>query len=285
VTHEAPGHRDTGARTRRVAAGVVVLLGIAYAARMLGTNPVATRNWVPEQARPATAVIDSHTVSISGVRNFTFDSAGTATPGWYDATYDLDSLETAWFVLTTFSKTWRAPAHTFVSFGFAGGKYVAISVEARREVGEEYGITAGLFNSYELIYVIGDERDLIGRRAVVAGDDTWLYPVRAPKEKIRAMFVAMLRRANRLQEDPEFYNSMTNSCTSNLVRHVNDVAPGRIPSGLKVLVPGYTDDVAAGLGLIDGSGNIDSLRARYLINERARAAMTSGSFSILVRRP
>ena len=252
---------------------------------MLGTSPSASRDWSADQARPARARIDGDSVHLSGIRDFSYDSAGTATAGYYDASFDLDSIETAWFALTTFSKKWRAPAHTFVSFGFAGGRYVAISVEARRERGESYGILAGMLNSYELVYVIGSERDLIGRRAAIEGDATYLYPVRAPREKIRAMFLAMLERANRLQDDPEFYNSATNSCASNLVRHVNQVAPGRIPSGWKVLVPGYTDEVALGLGLLEAGGDIAAVRARYQVNARARAAMTSDSFSLRIRAP
>lgn len=274
-----------GARKRRLSVAAFLLLVGAWAGRMLGTNPSAVRDWVPEQQQPARALLDdSNVIHLSGVRNFTFDTLGNSTPGYYDADYDLDSIETAWFVLTTFSKKWRAPAHTFVSFGFAGGRYVAISVEARRERGESYGITKGLFNSYELVYVIGDERDLIGRRAAVEGDDTWLYPVRAPRKRIRDLFVAMLERSNRLQDDPEFYNSAFNSCTTNLVDHVNRIVPGRIPAGWKVLVPGYTDDVALGLGLLDAGGDIAVVRSRYLINRRARAAMASDSFSVLIRR-
>ena len=191
----------------------------------------------------------------------------------------------AWFVLTTFSKKWRAPAHTFVSFGFADGRYLAISVEARREAEEEYGILAGMFRRYELIYVLGDERDLIGRRVAVEGDATWLYPVRAPRERIRALLAGMATRAAELQRAPEFYHSFLNSCTSNLVAHVNAVAPGRIPAGWKVLVPGYTDDVALSLGLIDDSTSLETARQRYRI-DRAVAARTiaSDSFSAYIRR-
>ncbi len=36
-----------------------------------------------------------------------------------------------------FSRRWRGPAHAFVSFGFDDGQYLAISVEARREQGEQ----------------------------------------------------------------------------------------------------------------------------------------------------
>lgn len=249
----------------------------------LTATPSASRDWASEQARLSVARVDGSIAHISNVRNFQYDSAGNATPAYYDADYDLGGLETAWFVVTTFSKRYRAPAHTFVSFGFADGRYLAISIEARREVGESYGIFAGLVRQYELIYVIGDERDLIGRRAAVEGDATYLYPVRAPRPKIRELFVAMLERANHLAQQPEFYNSLLNSCASNLVSHVNAISPGRIPAGLKVLVPGYTDDVAASLGLIAAGSDGTAERAKYLINARARAALSAPDFSRRIR--
>jgi hypothetical protein len=170
-----------------------------------------------------------------------------------------------------------------VSFGFAGGRYLAVSVEARRERDETYGILAGALRRFELFYVVGDERDLIGRRAAVDGDDTYLYPVRGTREAMRAVLVGMLERANALQARPESYNSFWNNCTSNLVRHVNAAAPGRIPAGWKVLLPGYTDEVALALGLVEGGNDVAAARQRYRINERARAAMASDSFSVLIR--
>ena len=268
-------------KRRAVAIALVAVAG-ALATRVFRT-PSAARHWIVGQDRPATPRLDSPLVAIENIRNFRYDSAGTPIPAYYDTTFNLDSIESAWFILTRFSTRWRAPAHTFVSFGFTGGRFIAISVEARREVGESYSILKGLFNSYELMYVIGDERDLIGKRVMVDGDDTWVYPVHASKPAIREMFRSMLFRAQRLEDDPEFYNSLFNSCTSNLVRHVNAIAPGRIPAGVKVLLPGYTDEVASRLGLIDSATSLEAIRQRYLVNGRVRAAIGAPDFSARIR--
>jgi len=250
----------------------------------LSLRPSASRDWAVDQAVPAHAIVDGHLLRVSNVRNFTYAADGTPIPGYYDAVYDLDSVETAWFLLTTFSRSSRIPAHTFVSFGFAGGRYLAISVEARRERGETYGILAGALRRFELVYIVGDERDLIGRRATVDGDDTYLYPVRGTREVIRATLLAMLERANDLETRPEFYSSLWNNCTSNLVHHVNAVSPGRIPSGWKVLLPGYADEVALALGLLAGGTEVAAARARFRVNDRARSAMAGDAFSVLIRR-
>lgn len=273
-----------GARRLAIAAAIVVAAAlIAFFAR----RPSNEREWAADHAVPAQAGVQGSRLVVRNVRNFRYDGAGNATPGYYDASYGLDSLETVWFALTAFSRTSRIPAHTFVSFGFADGRYLAISIEARREREERYSILRGGLRSYELIYVMGDEKDLVGRRAVVDGDQTYLYPVNAPRERIREMLLAMVARSNDLAARPEFYNSFVNNCASNLVAHVNAIVPGRIPTGLKVLLPGYADEVAIRLGLVSADTNVAEARRRFLVNDRARAAMelSSPEFSAAIRRP
>jgi hypothetical protein len=98
------------------------------------------------------------------------------------------------------------------------------------------------------------------------------------------MLSGMLRRANQLHDAPEFYNTLTNNCTLNLVRHVNEIVPGRIPASWKVIMPGYSDEVARSLGLIDTTLGLEAARDRYRINDRARAAVESDDFSRLIRQ-
>lgn len=264
-----------------LAVGVVVLaLAVAWAVR----HPSHDRNWAMEQSIFPHAVFDGSRVTIRGIRNFRWTGAAAYTPAWEERSYDLDQVATAWYVLVPFSEKFRGPAHAFVSFGFEDGRYLAISVEARREVGESYGVVAGVFRRYELIYVVGDEQDLIGRRAVFDDDEVFLYPVRATREAARAVLVAMLERANQLHRQPEFYNTLTNNCTLNLVRHVNQLSPGLVPTASwRIILPGYSDAVVHRLGLIDSTGSVPDIRARFRINARATAALGSPDFSRLIR--
>jgi hypothetical protein len=170
-----------------------------------------------------------------------------------------------------------------VSFGFDDGRYLAISVEARRETGETYGIVKGLLRRFELMYVVGDEQDLIGRRVVVDSAEVYLYPIRAARQDVRAMFTQMLERANAIYRQPEWYNSLTNNCTMNLVRHVNRIAPGRIPTSWRLVLPGYSDQVAHRLGLIDSTLSLAEARARFRITDKARAALGAEAFSRRIR--
>jgi hypothetical protein len=266
----------------RVAIGVVGLVG-ATAAVLAFVHPRTDRSWVPQHAVMTHADLRGDSATLHRLRNFSYASADAFTPAYDDRRYDLDKLETVWFIVTPFSRQWRGPAHTFVSFGFSDSQYVAISVEARREPGETYGPLTGMFKQFELIYVVGDERDLIGSRAIHGDFDVYLYPIKTTRERMRALFVEMLTRANALAANPEFYNTVTNNCTSNVVDHVNAIAPRAVPRGIKTILPGYADEVAYSLGLIDNSISLERARERYRINDRARRFANDPNFSHRIR--
>ena len=265
-------------------AGLTALAAIAAVGIRLGSlEPSGSRTWIPEQAVLAEARIDSGVARVRNLRDFTYTARQEFTVKYADRSYDLSKLTSVWYVLTPFNQGWRGPAHSFVSFGFADSQFVAISVEARREPGETYDAVTGLFRRFELMYVIGDERDLIGQRAAFDSARVYLYPIKASPERMRFMFVSMLERANQLREHPEFYNTLTNNCTSNVVAHVNRIVPNAVPAGYKTMMPGYTDEVAMKLGLIDTKLDIESARARFQINARARKYIKDPQFSLRIR--
>jgi len=250
----------------------------------LRRTPSSDRTWAADQARMPRVSFDGSRFTVENLRNFHWTDSTSFEPRWETRSYDLDRVTSAWYVLVPFSSRWRGPAHSFVSFGFDDGRYLALSVEARRQEGESYSVLLGLFRRFELIYLAGDEMDLIGRRAVYDGTDVFLYPIAATPEAMRAVLRSMLERANALRQRPEFYHTITNNCTLNLVRHVNQFAPGRIPQGWRLALPGYSDQVALAVGLIDSTLPLDQARGRYRINDRARAAMDTPDFSARIRQ-
>jgi hypothetical protein len=260
------------------------ILAAALALAHVLVRPSNDRQWSPDQAVLPSARFEGSRVHVQGIRNFHYRGTYDYDQGWYDKTFDLDRLESLWFVVEPFGES-EGAAHTLMSFGFAGPEYLAISVEIRKERGEEFSPWKGLLRRYELMYVIGDERDLIQLRSNIRRDPVYLYPIRAPRERIREMFVSMLTRANHLRAEPEFYNTLTNTCTTNIVRHVNEIAPGRVPwFSLKVLLPGYSDRLAYDLGLLDTDLPFGQVRERFRINERALRAAGRPDFSIRIRR-
>jgi hypothetical protein len=261
----------------------IFAVAIVFAAAAL-IRPSNHRDWRVDQAILPDAVFDGPRVTIRNVRNFRYDSLGTATPAYDTRTYDLDRIESVWFVLAPFDRKRRGPAHSFLSFGFADSQYVAISVEARREKDETYSLVKGMLKRYELMYVIGDERDLIQLRTK-RGDEVYVYPIRTTPNRVRRLFEEMLQRTNVLYVRPEFYNTVFNNCTTNLLHHANRVATKRIRWGREVLLPGYADELALRLGLIDDQGTLEQVRARYLVNQRAQQFANAPDFSVRIREP
>jgi hypothetical protein len=268
-------------RLRRLLAMAVALF-VAWLLFALLVRPSNERDWNADQARVATAEIDGDAVTIRNVRNAVYRSTSDFDVHWETRRYDLSRLESVWFVVEPFAD-WRGPAHTFLSFGFDDGDYVAVSVEIRKERGESFSPLLGLLRQYEIAYVIGDERDLIGLRANHRKDEVFLYPIRATPAQARALFESMLARANRVATTPEFYNTLTNTCTSNIVDHIESIAPGRVPWSHKTLLPAYSDDLAYDLGLIDTDLPRETYRAAHRINERAQSAANRPDFSVAIR--
>lgn len=272
-------------KVRRVLAWGAALVGVAVVGLVLfvaGRSPSNDREWNPDQERTPWAEIDGDTAVVHEVRNFAWKSEEAYEPRWETRAYDLSRIQTVWFVVEPFS-SFAGAAHTFISFGFEGGEYVAVSVEIRKEVGESYDPFLGLLRQYELMYVIGDERDLIGLRTNHRHDDVFVYPMKASPEAVRALFVDVLERATALRSEPAFYNTLTANCTTAIVDHVNALAPETVPYGRKVLFPGYSDELAWELGLIDTTLPLEQLREHFRVNDAAARFAGASDFSIRIR--
>ena len=263
---------------------IIVLLVFCLISFDVLTNkePSNDREWVPEQAILASATLEDDIITIHDIRNFSYRSETGHTAGYYNKTIKKEDIISVEYLVVPFTKD-SGMAHTFLTFGFADGTYLAVSVEVRKEKGETYSPWRGLLNSYELIYVIADERDVIGLRTNIRKDSVYLYPIKAEREKIIELFVSILERANKLKENPEFYNTLTNNCTTNIVRHVNTLSDDRIPWGIKILLPGYSDKLAYDLKLIDTDLSFEEARKRFYITKKARQYANDPLFSKRIR--
>lgn len=262
----------------RISAILLLAAALVYAL----IEPSTTRDWNPDQRVMPLASFRGQYVDVSNIRNIEYRSTDDYTVRHYNRTFDLDALRSLWFVVEPFHGM-EGPAHTLMSFGFADDVYVAISVEIRKEKGEKFSPLLGILKRYELMYVVADERDVIKLRSNFRKDDVFLYPIRTTAERRRQMFVEMLERANRLARHPEFYNTLTNTCTTNIVRHVNTISAGRVPWSYKVLLPAYSDELAYDLGLIETTLPLDEARRRFRINDRAARYADDPAFSRRIR--
>lgn len=264
-------------RRAAVAFAAAIALVIAW---FLVTPPSNDRDWQPDVAVLPWAEIDGDRVVLHDVRDNQYRTETDYTVRHYDATVRLSDLRT----LDMFLVYWGSPAiaHVIMSFGFVPDRYVAISIEARKEKGEGYSAVRGFFRQYEITYVLADERDVIRLRTNLRGEDVYLYRLRYPADDARALFVNYLDYINRLRERPVWYNALTHNCTTAIRGHRPPTRP-RVLTGWKVLLNGYIDELAYDQGLLDQSLPLPELKARSLVNVAARAADGDPAFSQRIR--
>jgi hypothetical protein len=238
--------------------------------------------WSPNQAVLPTAEFNGNLVTIHNVRNTEYRSADDYTVRHYDKTYDLTKLDSVDFIVVPFDEV-PGGAHTFLSFGFDGTDYVAVSVEMRRRPGEDFAPIKSLLQPTELMYVIGDERDLIQLRTIHWKSDVYMYRAQATRPQMQALFTSVLNRANKLAQDPEYYNLLTNNCTTNIVRHINEISPNKVPYTYQVLFPAFSDELAYQLNLIKIDENFQRTKQGARINEVAYIFRESRDFSVKIR--
>lgn len=245
-------------------------------------QPTNTADWSLDQQILPSVTISNERVTIENVRNFKYTSTGEYIPGYYTKTYDLTKITSVDYIVEPFGD-FSGAAHTFLSFGFEGGEYVAISVEIRKKKGQSFSPWKALLKHYTLVYVVADEKDVVKLRTNYRKDDVYMYPTKIDKEHARRLFLSMVGRVNTLHDTPEFYNTITNTCTTNIVHHVNEISEVKVPFSYKVLMPGYSDKLAYDLGLLDTTLPYDKIRERYKINEKAEKYADDPLFSIKIR--
>jgi hypothetical protein len=269
----------------KIVAVTLLVAVLAYGALVVLVRPSNDREWSTDLAILPYAEFRGDLVTVHNIRNFTYKDVLDFTPGYYDKTFDLNKIRSVDFIVEPFR---GLAAHTFVAFGFEGAEdgsveYVDISVEVRREKGEYFGVIRGFLRQFELTYVVADENDVLKLRTNIRKDPVYLYPITTTKEKMRQMFVDMLVRANELRESPEFYNSLTNTCTTNIVDHVNKITLNKIPFSYKYLFPKYSDELAQEVGLIPDKGPIGEVRATHNITPLAWRYGADPLFSVKIR--
>jgi hypothetical protein len=244
-------------------------------------QPSNERDWQPDLAVLSYATTNGGQVTLHNIRNCDYRSETNFDVRHYDKTFNLDKLQSA----DLYMVYWGSPsmAHTMVSFGFEGGDYVCFSIETRKEKGEGYSAVKGLFRQFELIYVVGDERDLVRLRTNYRkGEDAYLYRLRASPEQARTFFLAYLRRVNELHQRPEWYSALTQNCTTSM--RTQRAASDRPPWDWRMLVNGYGDEMLYERGAIATNLPFAEVKPRCLISDRARAADKAEDFSQRIRQ-
>jgi hypothetical protein len=260
---------------------------LAFAGLFLGVlvwwisiRPSHHRLWRPEVAVMPRAIIDGDRVRIIGVRDFDYYTRDDFKVRYQEREVSVSHLTSIDF----FVSYWAVGpvGHTFLSFNFDNAPPLCISIETRPELGEGFAPVASLFKQFELIYVVGDERDIVRVRTNYRHDEVYLYHIRTSPEGARRLFLIYLDRINELYNKPEFYHLLSNSCTINIVRYARTT--GKI-SGFDIrhLLNGFIDRYLYSIGAVDTTLPFEELRRRSRINDAAQAADNGPDFSQRIR--
>jgi len=141
----------------------------------------------------------------------------------------------------------------------------------------------GFFRQYELYYVLADERDVVGLRTNHRHEDVYLYPLRTPPARARALLLDYLKTVNRLAEQPKWYNALRYNCTTTIRMHASDAITG-IPLDWRWLANGYLDELLYEKGIVNRNVPFTELKKRSYINLKAQALAPGGDFSGAIRQ-
>ena len=261
----------------------VAVFAVSYAAVWLWYEWIPAsndRDWQPDVARVASVAFSGNEAVVTNVRGFAYRSVDDYDAAWETRTYDLDAITSLDLIFSYWGP--REIAHTMLSFGFAGGDFLAVSVETRKEMGETYDPLRSFFKQFELIYILGDERDVLALRSNHRLEDMYIFPVDWSPAKRRALLVDVLERADELGREPTYYATLEANCTTSLLAHIERVDKP-VPFSIGLLLNGYIPELAYERGNLPNDAPFEEVMQRYAVSERAVAGGDGEGYSSRIR--
>jgi hypothetical protein len=249
----------------------------------LSIKPPVLGNWNPDDVNVAYSDINGDRVTIHNVRNCDYRTEQDYTCQWDVRSYNLSDLRRADLFITWWGSPWIA--HPIVSFDFGKQSHVAMSVQTRETVGQDYSAIRGFFRQYLLGYTVSDERDVIRLRTNYRkGEEVYIFRTTVSPELARGIFLDYLHRVNSLHDRPEWYNALTNNCTTNIAVSAADARNGRVRFDWRILLNGKMDEMLYEHGGLVSEGlPLSTLKEQAHINAAARTADSSLNFSEIIR--
>lgn len=245
-------------------------------------TPSNDRDWKADVAKLGWAERNGDEITIHNVRDFNYRSETDFDENYVTKRVKLSELSS----LELFASYWDGMtiAHIFVSFGFANNEHVAFSIEVRNTKSQGYSTTAGFFRNFELIYVVAEERDVVGLRTRFRqpNEEVHMFRLRYYKPNLEKFFLSYLQRLNSLAKKPEFYNTLTTNCTTQVLANAEGEST-RFKYDWRILLSGYTPEYLYRIGNLDSSYSMAELMQKGLVNSRAQDVSSAKQFSENIR--
>lgn len=262
----------------------LLLFGVFFSIYIYGfLSPSNNREWDFGFQRLPQIHISKNTVSIKNIRDYRYDSGKLTSSKYINRTVNLNDLQKVWLVVEPFpAKPFTmlpSSAHTYFVFDFKNQEPLVLSVEARREKGEDFNILSGFFNSFELIYIWGTEKDITGRRVLVERNKVYMYPLAIPKEASQKLFLELAKTSKDLEKNPRFYNTIMSNCTNELIKVANKVKEGSVPFNIMAIIPGLVPEQLYALGFIKNDKPFAEVEKTFFISNLVKKYYSSKHFS------
>ncbi|GAM96422.1 membrane protein [alpha proteobacterium U9-1i] len=236
-----------GAHPLRPAFAAMAFITLLGSCASMLEPPRQDRNWYPYLSRTPDVSVTGTSFEVTPVSDWSYNADGPIDETYVSAEFDIADLRSVWFMLEPQPGSQLA-AHTLLLFEFEGDRLLGLTIEARREEGEEYDALAGIWNTFELSYIWASARDLLVRRAVMLDHEIFVYPVAIDDEQKRTLLTRLLARTEALETQPRYYNTIFSNCTNELAKAAGfNWAPAFILTGRsdeylfrRAIIPGRT---------------------------------------------
>lgn len=181
-------------------------------------SPRNDRDWSPDQAvLVGVQYGDGEAVTLHNVRNIRYRTETDYDVRFEEFTTNTSEVISVEMVVAPFGSP--GIAHTFLVFHFSDGRTLALSVEVRKQKGQEFSVWRVVPHTFELMYVWGSEEDIVKLRTDIWRTRISRHSLVLSRDKMKKLFEDALARTNALAHKPEFYNAFSNNCTTNLIVH------------------------------------------------------------------
>lgn len=178
--------------------------------------------------------------TVSNIRwNITKDPASKETKAlhsWEDATIDVEKVVKAYYLVKPFAPKFIA-AHTLLAFSFEDGGVISktgqessnivLTIEAFKKIGQTYGLVKTMKKEFDIVWILTtlqNYADLNVNYNSSSDCEIIVYPINFTREQTKALLLETIKQAC-VNRQGEYYHTIRNNCTNNLVILMNHVLP------------------------------------------------------------